>query len=332
MKTIDNDIKNGQLKHIYLLYGEERYLIRQYRDKLKRAIVDPDDTMNIASYEGADVDVKDLIIAADTMPFFAERRLILVQDSKLFKKNTDVLAEYFENIPETTYFVFVEDEVEEKTKIFKAASKHGSTVNFTTPKEEILRRWIIGRIAKEGKDITQAAYQSFIDKTGTDMENIEKELEKLICYTMDKKAIEAADVEAVTTEQISSKIYELVNVISNHQQKQALDMFYDLLSQKEKPSRILYSLTKHFDTLLAIKIMGGQGFNVKEMEKRIGLRDWMIRKYQGQTRAFSIEVLKKAVQDGVDYEAAIKTGHMEEQMAVELFIIQYSKKEVNPKP
>lgn len=326
MKTIDMDIKNGQLKHVYLLYGEERYLIRQYRDKLKKAIIDPEDTMNIASYEGSDIDVKELIISADTMPFFAEHRLIMVQDSRLFKKNTELLAEYFENIPETTYFVFVEDEVEEKTKIFKAASKFGSTVKFTTPKEDILKKWIIGRIGKEGKDITQAAYQSFINKTGTDMENIEKELEKLICYTMDKKAIEVADVEAVTTEQISSKIYELVNIISNHQQKQALDMFYDLLSQKEKPSRILYSLTKHFDTLLTIKIMSNQGFHTREMEDRTGLKDWMIRRYMGQTKAFSIEVLKKAVQDGVDYETAIKTGHIEEQLAVELFIIEYSKK------
>lgn len=327
MKTIDMDIKNGQLKHVYLLYGEERYLIRQYRDKLKKAMIDPDDTMNIASYEGGDVDVKELIIAADTMPFFAERRLILVQDSKLFKKNTELLAEYFENIPDTTYFVFVEDEVEEKTKIFKAANKMGSTVKFVTPKADILQKWIIGRIAKEGKDITQAAYQSFIDKTGTDMENIEKELEKLICYTMDKKAIEVADVEAVTTEQISSKIYELVNVISNHQQKQALDMFYDLLSQKEKPSRILYSLVKHFDTLLTIKIMSSQGFHTREMEDRTGLKDWMIRKYMGQAKAFSVEILKKAVRDGVEYEEAIKTGHIEEQMAIELFIIEYSKKE-----
>lgn len=327
MKTIDMDIKNGQLKHVYLLYGEERYLIRQYRDKLKKAMIDPDDTMNIASYEGGDVDVKELIIAADTMPFFAERRLILVQDSKLFKKNTELLAEYFENIPDTTYFVFVEDEVEEKTKIFKAANKVGSTVKFVTPKSDILQKWIIGRIAKEGKDITQAAYQSFIDKTGTDMENIEKELEKLICYTMDKKAIEVADVEAVTTEQISSKIYELVNVISNHQQKQALDMFYDLLSQKEKPSRILYSLVKHFDTLLTIKIMSSQGFHTREMEDRTGLKDWMIRKYMGQAKAFSVEILKKAVRDGVEYEEAIKTGHIEEQMAIELFIIEYSKKE-----
>lgn len=46
MKTIDNDIKMGQLKNVYLLYGTEDYLKRQYRDKLKHALVEPDDTMN----------------------------------------------------------------------------------------------------------------------------------------------------------------------------------------------------------------------------------------------------------------------------------------------
>ena len=71
--------------------------------------------------------------------------------------------------------------------------------------------------------------------------------------------------------------------------------------------------------------MSSQGFNTREMEDRTGFKDWMIRKYQGQTRAFSIEQLKKAVKDGVEYETAIKTGYIEEQLAVELFIIEYSK-------
>ena len=49
MKTIDNDIKTGQFKQIYLLYGEEQYLIRQYRDKLKHALAADDDTMNFSA-------------------------------------------------------------------------------------------------------------------------------------------------------------------------------------------------------------------------------------------------------------------------------------------
>ena len=55
MKTIDEDIKNGQFKRVYLLYGEEAYLKKQYKDKLKAALISPDDTMNMAAYEGKNI-------------------------------------------------------------------------------------------------------------------------------------------------------------------------------------------------------------------------------------------------------------------------------------
>ena len=86
MKTIDNDIKTGQFKQIYLLYGEEQYLIRQYRDKLKHALAADDDTMNFSAFSGSDINQKEIIDLAETLPFFADRRLILIEDSGLFKK------------------------------------------------------------------------------------------------------------------------------------------------------------------------------------------------------------------------------------------------------
>ena len=325
MKRIDMDIKNGQLNHVYLLYGEERYLIRQYRDKLKKAIIDPDDTMNIASYEGTDFDVKDLIIAADTMPFFAERRLILVQDSKLFKKGGDELGEYLAAAPDTTYFVFVEEEVDKRSKLFKAVTKCGNAVEFKTQTDETLMRWVGSRIGKEGKNITQSAYQSFISKTGTDMENIEKELEKLICYCMDKEVIEPADVEAITTEQISNKVFEMVDAIASHRQKHAMELYYDLLALKEEPMRILFLITRQFQILLTVKVMSNQGFGNKDIAAKAGCPEWAVRKYQSQAKAFSVEQIRNAIEDGVSYEESVKTGRMNSQMAVELFIVSYSK-------
>ena len=73
MKTIDNDIKRQEFKKVYLLYGEERYLIRQYRDKLKNALASPDDTMNFSGFEGEDINVKEIIDLAETLPFFADK-------------------------------------------------------------------------------------------------------------------------------------------------------------------------------------------------------------------------------------------------------------------
>lgn len=324
MKTIDNDIKMGQLKNVYLLYGTEDYLKRQYRDKLKHALVEPDDTMNFSAYEGKDINPKELIDLSETLPFFKEKRMILVENSGFFKNSCDDLAEYMSQVPESTCFVFVEEEVDKRSKLFKAASRAGSAVEFETPKEDMLVRWILGRIQREGKKITQSVMQLFLSKTGSDMENIDKELEKLICYTLDKTEISAADVEAICTGQTENKIFEMIDAISAKNQKKALDLYYDLLALKEAPTRILFLIARQFQNLLLIKSMSAKGYPAVSIAKTAGMPSFAVQKNLRQAGAFKINQLKEAIEDCGQAEEDVKTGRMADQLAVELLIVKYS--------
>lgn len=324
MKTIDNDIKMGQLKNVYLLYGTEDYLKRQYRDKLKHALVEPDDTMNFSAYEGKDINPKELIDLSETLPFFKEKRMILVENSGFFKNSCDDLAEYMSQVPESTCFVFVEEEVDKRSKLFKAASRAGSAVEFETPKEDMLVRWILGRIQREGKKITQSVIQLFLSKTGSDMENIDKELEKLICYTLDKTEISAADVEAICTGQTENKIFEMIDAISARNQKKALDLYYDLLALKEAPMRILFLIARQFQNLLLIKSMSAKGYPAVSIAKTAGMPSFAVQKNLRQAGAFKINQLKDAIEDCGQAEEDVKTGRMADQLAVELLIVKYS--------
>lgn len=324
MKTIDNDIKMGQLKNVYLLYGTEDYLKRQYRDKLKQALVEPDDTMNFSAYEGKDINPKELIDLSETLPFFKEKRMILVENSGFFKNSCDDLAEYMSQVPESTCFVFVEEEVDKRSKLFKAASRAGSAVEFETPKEDMLVRWILGRIQREGKKITQSVMQLFLSKTGSDMENIDKELEKLICYTLDKTEIAAADVEAICTGQTENKIFEMIDAISAKNQKKALDLYYDLLALKEAPMRILFLIARQFQNLLLIKSMSAKGYPAVSIAKTAGMPSFAVQKNLRQAGAFKIDQLKEAIEDCGQAEEDVKTGRMADQLAVELLIVKYS--------
>ena len=91
----------------------------------------------------------------------------------------------------------------------------------------ILIRWILGRLKKEKRNITTPVMQLFLSRTGTDMENIDRELEKLICYTMGKDVIEAADVEAVCVgTRRPARSFEMVNAIAEKNQKKALSLYY----------------------------------------------------------------------------------------------------------
>ena len=106
MKQIKEDIKKHSFHSIYLLYGEESYLVSLYRDKLREAVLAGSDEINFSSFQGSGVDLAELRSMADTLPFFHDYRLVLLEDTRLFKTAND-LADYLKVMPETTVLVFV---------------------------------------------------------------------------------------------------------------------------------------------------------------------------------------------------------------------------------
>lgn len=336
MKTIDEDIRTGNFKQIYLLYGTEGYLKKQYRDKLKNALSGNDSMggmagfggmgsdMNFSAFEGKDTNPKVIIDLAETLPFFADRRVILIENSGFFKNSCEELADYLPQAAPSTHFVFVEEEVDKRSKIYKAVKNAGKIVEFASQSEELLTRWILSRLKKEGKNITGAVMQLFLSKTGTDMGNIDRELEKLLCYTLAKDVIEAEDVEAIATEQTTNKIFDMVNAIAEHNQRRALELYYDLLTLKEPPMRIMYLITRQFQILLNIRDMAGKGFDNQTMAQKAGVPPFTLRRNTTQAKGFTVPQLKQALQDGVELEEAVKTGRLDDQLAVELFIMKYS--------
>ena len=324
MKSIDEDIKTGQFQNIYLLYGEEAYLKRQYKEKLLKEMVTEGDTMNFSAYEGKDIVQGELIDLAETLPFFAERRVILVEVSGFFKNSSEELAAYIPEVAESTCFIFVESEVDKRNKLYKQVKKSGRIVCFERQNDEILMRWVGGRLKKEGKAMTRAAYQRFITKTGNDMENIDRELEKLICYCMDRETIEEEQVEAICVEQTENKIFEMINAISEKRQKQALDLYYDLLTLKEPPMRILFLILRQFQKLMLIKELSGQGADSRTIASKAGMPEFEVRKNQRMAGNFTMQQIREAIEDGVEFEESVKSGRMNDRIAVELLIVKCS--------
>ena len=112
MQRINEDIKNSSFSQMYLLFGEEAYLRQQYRDKLRASLGADDDTMNCHYYEGKGVSVGEIIDLAETMPFLAERRVIILENTELFKHGGEALAEYLTSPSPTVFFVFVETQID----------------------------------------------------------------------------------------------------------------------------------------------------------------------------------------------------------------------------
>lgn len=325
MKSLLQDLKNNDFKNVYLLYGEEDYLKKQYKKRLQDALISPEDTVNLNSYEGKNISVKELIDQSETMPFFAERRLLLVEDSGFFKTASQELADYLETLPETSFFVFVETEVDKRGKLYKTVKKKGRVVEFTTQNEETLTRWILGNLKKENKNITRSAMQLFLEKTGTDMNNIATELEKLLCYTADKTEIRPEDVEAICTTQTVNRIFDMISAVADGNQKKALDLYDDLLALKEPPMRILFLLTRQFNQLFQVKQMRALGYDAQGIGSKLGMQGFVAKNCLRQSSSFEMDQLKALVEECVNLEEAVKTGNLNEKLAVELILTEAGK-------
>ena len=253
MQRINEDIKNGNFKQIYLLYGEERYLKNQYTTRLRKALCQEGDEMNTHFYQGKDFSVGEVIDLAETLPFLAERRVMFFKDTGLFKAGGEKLAEYLASPNDTTFFVFTESEVDKRSKLYKTVQSKGYVAEFTVQDENSLKRWIAGILGREGKKISENTAQLLLSKTGTDMENIQMELEKLICKIYEDNALgklpdaryEALDAQyAKEQDALNAEITELEKAVTGYEQsRKSAEKFIALIDKYE-----------NFDTLTNIML------------------------------------------------------------------------------
>ncbi len=323
-KQLNEDIKNGTLKQCYLIYGDEVYLRNQNRDKLKKALVPEGDTMNYQFYEGKDINPGEIIDMAETLPFFADRRTIIIQNSGLFKSGCPELAEYIKKPSETAYFVFVESDVDKRKDMFKAVQKIGLDLNCETQTEDILKRWVAGLFAKEGKTISPRAQAVFIDRVGTDMANISNEVEKLICYCMDKNEVTEQDIDEVCANWLTNRIFDMTDAIVEKNQKRAIDLYYDLLALKEPPQKIMGLISSQFNLMLQVKEMSESRTDLATIMSVIKRPKFVANKYINWTRRYTMQEIKDTLEMCLNNDLAIKTGKLDAVISVEMLIVKAS--------
>lgn len=327
MLTINHDIEEGTFRTVYLLYGEETYLKNQYRDKLVEAMVQKDDTMNFTRFDGHHTDPAAIISIADTVPFLADRRVVLVCDSGFFKGGTlEKLSQYIKQIPETTCLIFSEREVDKRSRMYKAVKAAGYAAEFKVPDDRQLLMWISLLTDKAGKKITVSAANHFMDMMPRDMSYIHSEMEKLISYTGTRTVISNEDIDQVCCVQPENRIYKMVEAIASGNRKETVRLYHDLLAVKEEPIRIIYHINRQFSELWKVSSYLNRGYSYSQIAQETGLRDFVVKKDARLCRKFSRAYIIRAMNYGASMEQDIKTGRINKTVGVEMMLIGLTSK------
>lgn len=326
MNQLSADIKNNNFERCYLLCGKEAYLRRFYKNALLKALISEDDTLNFNKYQGNDINVGEVIDQAETMPFLAQRRVILIENSGLCKSGNDQLAEYLPDMPDTTILIMVETEVDAKKKLYKAFGNVGKVYDFDYQNDRDLRLWIDNRMKQEKKTIDKNAVDLLLERTGSDMMTIDAEMEKLFSYTNNKTFINAQDVETITTASVSSGIFDMTTAMAERNPSKAIEIYHDLLIRKVTSSfGALTLIARQFNQILQVKELRGKGYPSSRVADTMKLSPYIEKKIENQARGFSEKRLREALEACVRVEEDVKIKSMDPDFQVELLIMEYSR-------
>lgn len=338
MGVIANAIKSQSYKSLILLYGEEAYMRNYYKNALKRNLVSEGDNLNYSYFEGNQTNPDEVAGLILTMPFLADKRVVIVENSGWLAPvkgqddsddkspaKTQRLLDAMGEIGEDVVFILVEEKADKRSKLFKQFSSKGLCEEFAPQTEDSLVRWIGNIAASSGKSIDMRTASYLVSEVGLDMMLLSNEMEKLLAWTYERDRITIEDVDTVCTHQVTNKIFDMITAIATHHQKQALDLYYDLITLRESPFAILALLSKQYLQLLAVKDCMNRNMPVAMIADKLGVKDWIVKRSLDTCRRMSIKDIKACVEACAKADEDIKTGNLTDSMSVELLIVNCSK-------
>lgn len=323
----------SELKSIYLLYGEEQYLIETCVNKIKKQFGELVLGINYILIDETNVDS---LISNIEMPAFGyDKKLIIVKNSELFKKDgrkkagspiqekiADYIKENMNIIDESVVLVFVELEAD-KNVIYEQIQKNGVICNIQElkPIQLVKKLKQICNMYKVNCD--DATLNYLIENSGTNLQNLINEIRKLIEYAGTDGTITQKDVEALSIKQIESVIFDLTDNLAIRKIENALEILDNLIYQKEAIQKILVTLYNHFKKLYLCKIAVIEN---RDIIKALNLKPnqtFLVTKYKKQASYFKEKELREIINAFIDLDYNYKNGRIDIDIGLRSILCNY---------
>ena len=329
MVNILEKIEQDGIKNFYLFYGRENYLINYYANEIKKKFVNQDFVDMNFNIFNSDMDVSKIINCTKSLPFMSEYRLTLIKNSGWFetgkKDDVELFLENINDFCDNAIIIFLEEKIDKRNKLYKKIMDIGFILEVKSPSRKELIKWIIKICRASQKTITVENAELILKNIGSDMYFIKNELEKLISYKKDFLEIAQSDINLLCSQNIETKIFDLILHMGNKNLKAALEDYNNLIFLREQPFMILFMIARQFIFILQAKIFHESGKDINSIANLLSTRSFVIIDCLKQAKNFSREILISGIKECRDIDFKIKTGKiLLDKLAVENLIIKYT--------
>tara|TARA_R110002020_G_scaffold293535_2_gene509023 strand:- start:135859 stop:136863 length:1005 start_codon:yes stop_codon:yes gene_type:complete len=198
VKRIVSDIKNGNIKPIYFLMGEESYYIDQISAYIDKNLLSEEEKgFNQVVLYGRDVTIEDIVSQAKRYPMMAERQVVIVKEAQALSRDIDKLESYAANPQTSTVLVicYKYKKLDKRKKVYKLIAKSGVVFESKRLYENQVGDWIRRVMSGKGYVVEPKAAHMLVEFLGTDLSKIYNELEKLMLILPDGSTVTPLVIE-----------------------------------------------------------------------------------------------------------------------------------------
>jgi len=333
------DVKDNTLSPLYVFWGHEEYLIENSIKMLKKAVVDEGyEAFNYIVLDASETTVDHVLESAETLPMFAERKVVLVKNTPYFQKtknglsgkDEDKFLHYLKTPSPSSIVIFHSaGDLDKRRKVYKAAKKSGKIVDFNKLNDVDFAKWVTKRFKTEGVAVDGVALRYFLEVVGYLGKNSDKtlyevnsEIDKLMHYSKEEGVLSRAQIDKVIEKSFETNIFELLDALSSGNVTAGLHSIHELLENGEAPLKIISMISRQFRMIYKAKALQSEGHSGNSIASKLAIPGFVATKNVNFARRMTFDMLGEIIGDCIRYERMIKTGKMSQDIALETLTVE----------
>jgi len=305
-------LEGGRLEPFYLFYGPGEFRLERVLERIREDFIPQSARdFNLEICYGGETDPSDIVNRAQTLPFMARNRLIVVRRTEEFSADQlERFVPYLEDPAGSTCLIFITSRTDFKRRFYKKIRASGRAVNFTELKESQVVPWIRRTAGEMGLDMESHACVHLQQIAGNRLRDLHSELVKLSLRYGNSRIGEEQVKELAIHSRVYS-IFELMNAVSAKDLGRSISVLNRFLEEEDKrsaPLQLLGMLNRQIKLLWQTKAMIERGGKSKDVAAKLGIPAFSIGKLIKQARLWSVDEFERGISLLYGADRLLKTG------------------------
>lgn len=328
------EINAGQFRPVYVIYGKDRFRMQEFAAYLTDKLLGPDEReLGMMKYDTSETPIEEAVLEAETPPFFAARKLVVVRDQSVLsasgkdgrlQHDTERLLAYLKQPNESSVVLFVvhSEKLDERRKVVKLLKDQDAVIAFPELEGAELVRWVIRRATGQGRSMAEQAAERLVQRVGTSLQALSTETDKLCLHAGPGGVIREEDIDALTEPTLEEDVFALIDAMSAAKVDRAIALYRHLLVRKEEPIKIAALIARQFRMMLQLKELEGRSYSQQQMASQLGLHPYAVKLAAEKARRWPADKLAQQLQAIAELDYRMKTGQVDKTLGLELYLLK----------